>query len=119
MRLTSRGWTLVAVAAFVLTFGLVYAQASDKKAADKTLIGTVTDTMCGARHMMSGASDADCTRACVKQGSSFALLVGKHLYTLQGDKDRLYKLAGQQVKVTGTVTGDTVQASSIEPVSKP
>jgi hypothetical protein len=47
------------------------------------------------------------------------LLVGKHLYTLQGDKDRLYKLAGQQVKVTGTVTGDTVQASSIEPVSKP
>ena len=104
-----------ALAALMFTFGVVFSHAADKKASAKTLTGTVTDSICGAKHMMPGTSAADCTRACVKQGSSYALVVGKEVYTLKGDKDQLNKLAGEQVKVTGTVTGNTIEATSIEP----
>jgi len=40
----------------------------------QTLTGTVSDAMCGAHHMMQGATAAQCTRECVKQGSDFALV---------------------------------------------
>ena len=31
--------------------------------------GAISDKMCGAKHMMAGASDPDCTTACVKRGT--------------------------------------------------
>src|SRR5579884_451425 len=77
---------------------------SDKKDAGKqTLSGVVSDTMCGAKHMMEG-SPADCTRACVGKGSKYALVVGDKVYTLdtsdQKALDQLNKLAGEKAKVT-------------------
>ena len=42
----------------------------------QTLTGTVSDAMCGAHHMMQGATAAQCTRECVKQGSDFVLVSG-------------------------------------------
>jgi len=59
----------------------------------QTLTGTVTDAMCGAHHMMQGASAAQCTRECVKQGSDFALVGGGKVYTLKGDKSQFDKFA--------------------------
>src|ERR1700751_809120 len=52
-------------------------------AADKpqTFTGKVSDAMCGAHHMMEGNA-ADCTRACVKKGSKYDLVVGDKVYTL-------------------------------------
>ena len=90
-------------------------QAADKKSAKdgQSFSGTVTDMMCGAKHAMAGKSDADCTRACVKEGSEYGLVVGDKVYTLKGDKAQLDKLAGQKVKVTGTLSGTTITASSI------
>lgn len=91
-------------------------------AADKpqTFTGTVSDTMCGAHHtMMPGKPDADCVRACVKAGSDYALVVGKKVYTLKGDNAQIDKLAGQQATVTGSVSGNVIQAASIAPAKKP
>jgi hypothetical protein len=90
---------------------------SDNKSASKqTLSGVVSDTMCGAKHMMEG-SPADCTRACVGKGSKYALVVGDKVYTLdtsdQKALDQLNKLAGEKAKVTGTVNGDTIAVSSV------
>jgi hypothetical protein len=90
-------------------------------AADKpqTLTGTVSDTMCGAQHtMMPGKADAECVRACVKAGSDYALVVGSKVYTLKGDKAQIDKLAGQRAAVTGSVSGNVIQASSIAPAKK-
>ena len=85
-------------------------------AADKTLTGTVSDAMCGAKHAMAG-NDADCTRACVKKGSKYALVVGDKVYTLEtSDKaalDQLDTLAGAAAKVTGSVKGDSIQVKSV------
>ena len=83
-------------------------------AAGKTYTGTVSDAMCGAKHM--GAA-AECTRGCVSKGSKYALVVGDKVYTLEtSDKAALATLdkqAGAKVTVTGTEKDNTITVSSV------
>jgi hypothetical protein len=65
----------------------------------ETFTGTVSDAMCGAKHMMEG-DDAACLRACVQKGSKYALVVGDKVYTLDAK---------------GTAVGDTIEVSSVAP----
>jgi hypothetical protein len=69
--------------------------------------------MCGAHHMIQGATAAQCSRKCVKQGSDFALVSGGQVYTLKGDKSQFDKLAGQKVTIKGKVGGTTITVDSI------
>ena len=82
----------------------------------QTFTGEVSDAMCGAKHEMPGKA-ADCTRACIKHGSNYALVVGDKVYTLEtSDKtalDQLDKLAGAKAKVTGEVSGTTIAVKSV------
>ena len=82
----------------------------------QTLTGEVSDAMCGAKHQMPGNA-ADCTRACMKHGSKYALVVGDKVYTLEiADKaalDKLNDLAGAKAKVTGELNGDTITVKSV------
>ncbi len=84
----------------------------------KTLTGVVSDTMCGATHMDKSKSAAECTRMCVQQGQKYAIVVGGKVYALNGHEQDLDKLAGQRVKVTGKLSGDTVSVSSVTVVKK-
>lgn len=79
----------------------------------QTLKGTVSDSMCGAKHMMSNLSAAQCTRGCIKHGADYALVSGSKVYTMKGDKAQFDKYAGQNVTVKGTISGDTVTVTSI------
>ena len=89
------------------------AQAAGKS---QTLTGEVSDAMCGAQHEMPGSA-AECTRACMKQGSKYALVVGDKVYTLEtSDKaalDKLNDLAGAKAKVTGEVDGTTIAVKAV------
>jgi len=80
--------------------------------------GKVSDAMCGANHMMAGEA-SECTRACVRKGSKYALVVGDKAYTLDtSDKatlDQLDKLADQQAEITGEATGDSIAVLSVVP----
>ncbi len=82
----------------------------------QTLTGEVSDAMCGAKHEMPGKA-AECTRACIKHGSKYALVVGDKVYTLEtSDKaalDQLNGLAGAKAKVTGDVDGTTITVKSV------
>jgi hypothetical protein len=84
-------------------------------AAGKTYTGTVSDAMCGAKHM---GSAAECTRGCVKKGSKYALVVGDKVYTLEtSDKaalDTLDKQAGAKATVTGTEKDNTITVTSVK-----
>ena len=96
---------------------LVAALAAAMLAADKpqSFTGEVSDAMCGAKHMMGNA--ADCTRACVKEGSKYALVVGDQVYTLDANdsqKADLDKLAGEKATVTGTANGKTIAVESVK-----
>jgi len=81
--------------------------------------GTVSDSMCGAKHAMPG-DDASCTRECVGKGSKYALVVGDKVYTLEtSDKDALATLdkqAGAKVTVTGSEKDSTITVSSVKAV---
>lgn len=84
-------------------------------ASGKTYTGTVSDAMCGAKHMGDAAS---CTRGCVGKGSKYALIVGDKVYTLEtSDKaalDTLDKQAGEKVTVTGSEKDNTIAVSSVK-----
>ena len=67
---------------------------SDADEKPATLTGVVTDSMCGAKHMMSG-DDAKCVRACLKNGAQYALLVDQKVYQLEGKSKELDELAGK------------------------
>ena len=86
-------------------------------ASGKTFTGTVSDSMCGAKHMMPGDAAA-CTRACVGKGSKYALVVGDKVYTLEtSDKTALATLdkqAGAKATVTGAEKDNTITVSSVK-----
>ncbi len=87
-------------------------------AAPKSFTGALSDSMCGAKHMMPGKTDAECTRECVKANSKYALVVDKKVYTLSGPQDEFSRLAGKRVRVTGEQSGDTIAVKSITPAEK-
>jgi hypothetical protein len=101
-------WNRIATAAaLTLTTSLAIAQAK------QTLTGTVSDSMCGKKHSMGG-TDAECTRACVKAGADYVLVVGDKSYTLKGDKAAIDKFAGTTATVTGTTNADVLTVASIK-----
>src|SRR5579863_1651719 len=81
-----------------------------------SVTGTVSDAMCGAKHMMEG-DPAACLRACVQKGSKYALVVGDKVYALdtpnQATLATLDKLANQKATVKGTADGDTISVTSV------
>jgi hypothetical protein len=98
----------------VVIAGLSASSAFAAKAS--TFTGTVSDSMCGAKHEMAG-DDASCTRACVSKGSKYALVMGDKVYTLDTtDKaalDTLDKHAGAKVTVTGTEKDNTIAVTKV------
>ena|SRR5262249_48365711 len=100
-------WVVVLVGSSMLALAAGKSQA---------FTGEVSDSMCGASHMMAGKK-ADCARACISKGSSYALVVGDKVYTLKASdkavQEKLGELAGEQAKVTGTADGETIEVSAV------
>lgn len=84
----------------------------------QTFTGTITDSECpdgDHSHMRMGATDAECTIACiVAHGALYVLYDGEEAYTLS-DQETPQKFAGQKVTVTGTldVSTKTIRMTSI------
>jgi hypothetical protein len=107
MKIQTGVWTVVTT--LVLSGAVLSAKTT-------TLTGKIGDAVCGAKHMMAG-DEAGCTRACVKKGSDYALIVKDKVYTLKATdatKDQLDKLAGQTAKITGDLNGETLQVTSVQ-----
>jgi hypothetical protein len=112
MNARSQKVALVLVSMLMIA-GLVAPFAS--AASQKTYTGTVSDAMCGAKHM---GPAAECTRGCVSKGSKYALVVGEKVYTLEtSDKAALATLdkqAGAKASVTGNEQDNTITVSSVK-----
>jgi hypothetical protein len=86
--------------------------------AQQTFIGVITDSMCPKgdhSQMQMGATDADCTAACISvHGAEYVLYDGKAVYTLS-DQKTPGKFAGKKVKVLGTLDAKSkkIQVDSI------
>jgi hypothetical protein len=100
-----------------LSLALFFAFNLTAFAKNQSYTGIVSDSMCGAKHMMPG-DDASCTRACVGKGSKYALVVGDTVYTLDtSDKTALATLdkrVGAKVTVVGTEKDNTITVSSVK-----
>lgn len=107
-------WSYFAV---LLVAGVLVAAGVPVQSAEtKTLEGTISDTMCGAKHNMGITSAAECTVKCVETGSKYALVVGDKVYELNGKADDLKKLAGTKAKITGSVDGNKVQVTAVSKI---
>ncbi|MFZ0335558.1 MAG: DUF5818 domain-containing protein [Candidatus Acidiferrales bacterium] len=97
-----------------LVFSVVLMAAGLSLAAAKqqTFTGAISDSMCGAQHMMEGSAK-DCTLKCVEGGSKFVLVDSKGKIYQLSDQTKPRAFAGANVKVTGTLSGDTITVSSI------
>jgi hypothetical protein len=104
----------ISIAILILSVAILVSPALAAKAQSYT--GTVSDAMCGAKHMMEG-DPAACLRACVQKGSKYALVVGDKVYTLdtqnQATLATLDKLANKKVTVKGSADGDTISVTSV------
>ena len=111
---------LVAIAFSVTSLSSVARNSNNTAVADTTVVGYISDGMCGLKHMSGMGDDKSCTLACVKQGSKFVLADADHKRVYQLDKtgqEKAREFAGQKVKVTGRVSGRSIRVTSIEAAS--
>jgi hypothetical protein len=79
----------------------------------------ITDAHCGAKHSAAiGKAAADCVRVCVHGGEQFALIDGEAIYLLDGDLVALKKVAGERVRIVGTLSGNKISVASVRPESQ-
>jgi uncharacterized protein DUF5818 len=90
-------------------------------AADATWTGQISDSMCGAKHTDAKhgkkMSDRDCALACAAKGAQLVLVSDGTIYKLTNHDADLRAHAGHTVKVTGTLTGDSIRVAKIEMAS--
>jgi hypothetical protein len=88
-------------------------------AAPQTWTGTISDSMCGAKHMEGEhgmkVSDKECTTMCVKKGAKYVFVTdGKVLAIANQDFRGLAQQAGAAVRLTGELKSDSVTISKLE-----
>ena len=80
----------------------------------QTYEGVITDTHCGAKHSAAiGATATDCTIRCVRAGEQFVLVDSETIYLLDGDLGALKRVAGQRVRIVGTLNGKTISVTAV------
>jgi hypothetical protein len=90
--------------------------AANVRAADQTLMGTISDSLCGASHKDMGKkmTDRECTQACTAKGAQYLLAADGKVYKLTNRDADLKTHAGHLVNLTGDVKGDTIKVLKIE-----
>jgi hypothetical protein len=90
-------------------------------AAEQTWTGKISDSMCGAtykktaEHGTAQISDRDCTLACVKNGGKYVFVHNGKVYNSENqDYEGVQQHAGESVRLTGEMSGNSVKVSNIE-----
>lgn len=100
----------IMIVAFIVILYVIFRPApSTVFAAD----GYISDSLCGRKHMMPGASDEECTEACIKAGAKYVLVADTAIYNLDGNLNSVKPFAGKQVHVSGNLSGSSITIASI------
>jgi hypothetical protein len=88
--------------------------------ADQTWTGKISDSMCGASHKSAvehagkKLTDRECVQACIKDGGKYVFVSKGKVYDISNQDDPdLAEHAGHTVKLTGAMTGNSIQVSKI------
>lgn len=111
--------TMLALGIIALVLHTGVGEAQNAKS-QQTWRGFVTDTHCGTNCQVTKAMTPDkkCVNRCVREGSKYGLWVGNHVYTLE-PQNKAARYAARDVTVAGTLDGETIHISSIEPSKRP
>jgi hypothetical protein len=101
------------ILAFALSSIITISAIPQLHAAPQSFDGIISDSMCGRKHMLPGKTDAQCIQECVKNGSSYALVAGRKVYTLTGKAQNIAPYAGKHVHINGNLQGSTITVTSI------
>jgi hypothetical protein len=101
----------------IVALGVVLSVAvAAQKPGEQTWTGKISDSMCNDKHPAGEhdgkkMTDADCTTMCVKKGAKYVFLSGGQVYQLANQSSKTIAAhAGQDVRLTGTLKGDTITA---------
>src|SRR5260370_22346021 len=93
-------------------------------AAQQTLTGEISDSMCGASHAGMGdmgKNPKDCTTACAKTGAKYVFVSNGKVYGIQNQNfNTLAANAGAKIQVTADVDNDgkNITLTKIAPPGK-
>jgi hypothetical protein len=111
---------LALAAASAVSVSGIARNSNNNSAADTTIVGYISDSSCGLKHMSGMGDDKNCTLACVKGGGKFVLADRDHKVLDRLDntgQEKAREFAGQKVRVTGRVTGKAISVTAIEALS--
>ena len=79
------------------------------------MTGYISDSNCGAKHSSPSEANTKCLQGCMKKGADPVLVSeGKVVKFDDASKDKAKTFLGANVKIDGTMAGDTIKISSIE-----
>lgn len=79
------------------------------------ITGYVSEAHCGAAHNAPSEANTKCINVCLKQGHDPVLVSNGKVLKFDGaSKDKAKAYAGQNVRIDGSMDGDTVKINSID-----
>ena len=87
---------------------------------DQTWKGAISDSKCNGKHPAGEhdgkkMTDEECTKVCLTKGAKYIFVSDGKVYQLANQKSKtIASHAGQQVELTGTLTGDTITAKTMK-----
>ena len=91
---------------------------------EQTWKGAISDSNCNAKHPAGEhdgkkMTDTDCTNVCIKKGAKYVFVSDGKVYGLENQSSKTIAAhAGHQVELTGTLKGDTINATKITMAAK-
>lgn len=117
---TTLGLLVISVVVTISMSTTTAQNSNSKTPATTSVVGYISDSMCGLKHMSGMGDDKSCTLACVKKGGKFVLADSDHKRVYQLDRagqEKAREFAGQKVTVTGRLSGKTIRVTAIEAAS--
>jgi hypothetical protein len=96
----------------LLLTATIFLAVSASSAFAENFKGTVTDSMCSAKHVAGTKDDVECAQKCMKMGDKAVLVVGDKVYKIE-NQDAVSKHIGHKVDVMGTLNGDTIHIDKV------
>ena len=106
-KMNSCGLSIVLAGSFLLAPTVASQTSSQTPSDEVTITGTVTcSKYVYSKPDRKGFTPAEAIRMCASQGYSYVIVSGRNVYPVEGDRNKLAKLAGEKVTVTGQVETD-------------
>src|SRR5579884_211996 len=107
---------------FICSFALIAVVAGRARSAgaQQTWTGEISDSHCHAEHEPLAEGDPvlpspECVRICLTSGFKYVFVVGDKVYSIANQTFAdLSKFAGQPVKLSGDLKGETITVAKIE-----